>query len=249
MVQKKASHKTKGGLGKGAALRKVPCLGPLDPVVLARMQQKARMSHHRRGDVLFSEGAVCDEVLVVTKGSVKIYRVSDEGKQHTLWILGAGDCFCLAPSFHEARYPGTAECLTDVRVLTLGRAQCASLRRNAPKMAAGVIQCLCDREAAMAALLEAVSARQVQGRLIRVLLDLARRRGAATDEGVLLDAGLSHDELANYVGTAREVISRTLAQLQREGLIRLGRRRLLLLNPSRLEEILGARRSKKMAVR
>ena len=245
MVRKKASHKVKGGLGKSAALRRVPCLGPLNPVVLARMQQKAQLGHHRRGDVLFSEGAVCDEVLVITKGSVKIYRLSDEGKQQTLWILGAGDCFCLAPSFHEARYPGTAQCLTDVRVLTLGRAQCASLLRNTPKLAAGVIRCLCHREAAMAALLETVSARQVQGRLIWVLLDLARRRGASTDQGVLLNAGLSHDELANYVGTAREVISRTLGQLQREGLIRLGRRRILLLNPSRLEEILAAHRKKK----
>ena len=249
MVRKKEAHQAKGSLGRSGALRRVPCLGPLDPAVLIRLQREARMGQYRRGDILFREGAVCNEILVITKGSVKVYRLSDEGRQQTLSILGAGDCFCLAPSFHEARYPGTAQCLTDVRVLTLGRAQCVSLLRDAPELAAGVIRCLCHREAAMAALLETVSARQVQGRLVRVLLDLARSRGVSTDQGVLLDAGLTHDELAGCIGTAREVISRALEQLQREGLVRLGRRRLVLLNLPRLKEILAARRPPKTALR
>ena len=101
----------------------------------------------------------------------------------------------------------------------------------------------------MAALLETVSARQVQGRLVRVLLDLARSRGVSTDQGVLLDGGLTHDELAGCIGTAREVISRALEQLQREGLVRLGRGRLVLLNLSRLKEILPARRPPKIVLR
>ena len=101
----------------------------------------------------------------------------------------------------------------------------------------------------MASLLETVSARQVQTRLVRVLLDLARSRGVSTDQGVLLDAGLTHDELAGCIGTAREVISRALEQLQREGLVRLGRGRLVLLNLPRLKEILAARRPPKTALR
>ena len=82
-------------------------------------------------------------------------------------------------------------------------------------------------------------------RLARFLLELADCRGVPTSDGVLLAAGLAHDELAACIGTAREVISRALEQFQREGLVRLGRRRLVLLDLPRLEEIITPPSSRK----
>jgi CRP-like cAMP-binding protein len=130
--------------------------------------------------------------------------------------------------------------MTDVKLLRLGQVRRLSLLRDIPGFASGVIHCFCDRMADMAALLETSSTRQVRRRLARFLLDLAHTRGVSRGQGVLLNSGLTHDELAACVGTAREVISRTLEQWQREGLVRLGRRRLVLLDLPRLEEILTA---------
>jgi len=210
------------------SLHNIPCFRGLDAAGLESMQTLAREKALRRGEILFQEGAVCDEIFVITQGSVKVYRLSDDGRQHTLWVLGAGDCFCLAPFFHRTRYPVTAQCTTEVRILRLERESWPPLLGGNPGLACGVAQCLCERLAALASHLEIVSTREVRRRLARILSDLARRRGVRRPEGTLLDSGLTHDELAACVGTAREVISRTLGQFQQEGLVTLGRRRLLI---------------------
>ena len=237
MAQKKGTPKSRIALPKSAGLRDVPCLAGLDAAALNRLAEEVPEKEYRRGQILFQQGDLCEEIFILTKGSVKIYRLSDDGRQRTLQILGAGDCFCVAPSFHLVRYPSTAQCMTDVRLLRLSRMQCLSLLRENPGLAADVITCLCHRMADMAALLETSSTRQVPRRLARFLLDLAHARGVSRGQGVLLNSGLTHDELAACVGTAREVISRTLEQWQREGLVRLGRGRLVLLDLPRLEKI------------
>ena len=236
-------------LPKSAGLRDVPCFAGLNAAALNRLAEEVPEKEYRRGEILFQQGDICEEIFVLSKGTVKIYRLSDDGRQQTLQIIGAGDCFCVAPSFHLVRYPATAQCMTDVRLLRLRRAQCLSLLRDNPGLASGVIHCLCHRMADMAALLETSSTRQVRRRLARFLLDLAHTHGVSTGNSVLLNSGLTHDELAACVGTAREVISRTLEQLQREGLVRLGRGRLVLLDLPRLEEILTPRRPAKNVLR
>jgi len=246
MAQKKGTPKSRIALPKSAGLRDVPCLAGLDAAALNRLAEEVPEKEYRRGQILFQQGDLCEEIFILTKGSVKIYRLSDDGRQRTLRILGVGDCFCVAPpAFHQVRYPATAQCMTDVRLLSLSRVQCLSLLRENPGLAADVITCLCHRMADMAALLETSSTRQVPRRLARFLLDLAHTRGVSRGQGVLLNSGLTHDELAACVGTAREVISRTLEQWQREGLVRLGRGRLVLLDLPRLEGILTPHRPAK----
>lgn len=230
-------------------LREIPCLRKLDPTVLDSLQAVAREKRLDRGEILFREGAVCTEVTAVLQGSVKIYRLSDDGRQQTLWVLGAGDCFCLGPFFHQVRYPATAQCMTEVRVLTTGREQCESLFRPDSEMASRVVRCLCDRLDALASLVEVVSTREVRRRVARVLVELARRRGISTGEGTLVDAGMTHDELAAFAGTAREVISRTLEQFQREGLLRLARRRLVIRDLPGLQAAFSPRNSEKKRIR
>jgi CRP-like cAMP-binding protein len=89
--------------------------------------------------------------------------------------------------------------------------------------------------ATTAALLEDVATQHVRHRLARLLLSLGESRNIKAPHGGLLIDGWTHEELASCVGTVREVASRTLKQFEREGLIRLGRRHLVLLDPIRLK--------------
>jgi CRP/FNR family transcriptional regulator len=245
MVHKREHARSGDGADAGAILREVPCLSRLAPTALAALQEKVREQWYRRGDILFREGTVCKEVLVLIEGSVKVYRLSEDGRQRTLWVLGAGDCFCLAPFYQRAQYPATGQCLTDVRVLSLQRPEHLSLLEATPGVAPVVVGCFCRRMAEMVRVLAASSRRPVPGRLARLLLELADGRGVATAEGVLLDCALTHEELAAFIGTAREVVSRTLERWERDGLVRIGRGRLVLLDRPRLEEILAPRRPPK----
>ncbi len=234
--------KPKGNLETGDALRLIPCLRGLSAASLNKLQGMARHRRLPRGAILFREGAVCEEVFIITGGKVKVYRLSPDGRQQTLWVLGGGECFCLAPFFHRARYPGTAQCMTEVRVIELGRTPLLTLPRSSPGLAGAVISCLCHRLAATTALLEEMSTQSVRHRLARLLLTLAETRGVRTPDGIHLDDGWTHDELASCIGTVREVVSRVLKQLEQEGLVRSRRRSLLLSDPARLEKQLRLRR-------
>jgi CRP/FNR family transcriptional regulator len=142
------------------------------------------MARHRRlprGAILFREGTICEEVFIITGGKVKVYRLSPDGRQQTLWVLGGGECFCLAPFFHRARYPGTAQCMTEVRVIELGRASLLTLPKTSPGLAAAAISCLCHRLAATITL-EEMSTQSVRHRLAR-LYNLAETRGFRTPTG------------------------------------------------------------------
>ncbi|MBI4379792.1 MAG: Crp/Fnr family transcriptional regulator [candidate division NC10 bacterium] len=227
------------------ALRSVPCLQGLSAAALNKLQGMARHRRLPRGAILFREGAICEEVFIITGGKVKVYRLSPDGRQQTLWVLVGGECFCFAPSFHRARYPGTAQCMTEVRVIELGRAPLVALPRSSPGLAGAVIGCLCHRLTTTASLLEEMSTQPVRHRLARFLLTLAETRGVKTPDGILLDDGWTHDELASCVGTVREVVSRTLKQLAQEGLVRSRRRCILLPDPARLEKQLRLRRPAK----
>lgn len=235
--------------GTANSLRHVPCLRALDPALLDQIQATAHQTRLRRGEILFREGEVCEDIVVVIKGSIKVYRLSEDGRQQTLWLLGAGDCFCLAPFFHQARYPVTAQCMTDARILKLRRENCLARLGADPGMASGMVRCLCDRLAGLARLVEIVSTRKVRQRLAGILLDLARSRGSRTADGTLVDVGLTHDELAACAGTAREVVSRTLEQFQRESLVRLARRRIVIRDLRGLQALLFPHRPAKDANR
>jgi CRP/FNR family transcriptional regulator len=226
----------------GDALRSVPCLRGLSAASLNKLHRMARHRRLPRGAILFREGAPCEEVFIIASGKVKVYRLSPEGRQQTVWVLGAGDCFCLAPFFHRARYPGTAQCLTEVRVVELGRTPLLTLPRSSPGLAGAAISCLCHRLTTTAAFLEEMSTQRVRHRLARFLLTLAEAHGVRTPSGILLDDGWTHDELASCIGTVREVVSRVLKQLAQEGLVRSRRRSLLISDPARLEKQLRPRR-------
>jgi CRP/FNR family transcriptional regulator len=235
MIQRakvKKRGEASGGLRFSDAIRSVPCLRDLTAASLKTLHDGARQRTLPRGAILFREGAPCEKVYILASGKVKVFRLSPEGRQQTLWVLGSGDCFCLAPFFHRARYPGTAQCMTDVRILELSGAALLALSRACPGFPGAVATCLCNRLSTMAALLEDLSTQSVRDRLARLLATLADGQGVKIARGVVL-YGWTHEELASCVGTVREVASRELKQLERDGLVRLGRRHLLILNSSR----------------
>jgi CRP/FNR family transcriptional regulator len=235
--------KPTAGLEIGDALRSIPCLRGLSAATLNKLQGVARHRKLPRGAILFREGTICEEVFIITGGKVKVYRLSPDGRQQTLWVLANGDCFCLAPFFQRARYPGTAQCMTEVRVIELGRSALVTLPKSSPGLAGAVANCLCRRVATTAALVEEMSTQPVRHRLAKLLLTLADTHGVRTPDGILIDEGWTHDELASSVGTVREVVSRTLKQLAAEGLVRSRRRSILLSDPARLEKQLRFKRS------
>ncbi len=216
-----------------------PCLRRVSRDRLAAIATRLTGRTLRPGAVVVQEGAAFDRILLVTEGRLKICLRSGSGRDSTMRILVPGDCVCFAPAHLSAPSPVTIECLTEARVCWLSRQDLNGIAAAEPAFTRDVMRCVVERMGYAVRDAATVARRPVRARVAATLIDLARRQGVPVEGGVRIE-GLTHEDLAACAGTAREVVSRALVQMRREGMIATGRGRILLKDLSALEAILSA---------
>jgi CRP/FNR family transcriptional regulator len=182
------------------------------------------------GHCVFAQGQQADHYLVVTKGSVKVFARSSEGREVVLYRVQAGEMCTLTTScmLGHAKYPAEAVTETDVRAKVLPAAEFDHALHESAAFREFVFQSLGERLAKILDRMQALVLETVHLRLIRCLLS------RSDDAGVAL---VTHEQLALEVGTAREVVSRHLKALEREGLIQTQRGRISVLRRETLEAL------------
>lgn len=178
---------------------------------------KAIVGEHdfRRGDIIFSEGEEATGFYVVTAGRVKIFKLSLEGKEQTLHLLGPGEPFGEVPVFAGKRFPATAEALEETRVLYFPRNAFVELIQKNPALALNMLAVLSLRLHKFTVLVEDLSLKEVPGRLAAYLLYLSeQQQGAAS-----LALGISKAQLASLLGTIPETLSRIITRMTKEQII------------------------------
>ncbi|HET7011198.1 MAG TPA: Crp/Fnr family transcriptional regulator [Anaerolineales bacterium] len=184
-----------------------------------------------RGETLFHEGHRAATYYLIAKGQVKILQTTAEGFEVILHIFGEGELVGALPNLGEGTYPATAAALGDVEAFSISSGAFDSILERFPpiavnmlRFAAGVIQHSHRR-------LREMATERVEQRIARTLVRLVRQMGVKTDEGILLTAPLSRQDLANLAGTTLFTVSRTLKAWERRGILRTGRGRLTILDP------------------
>jgi CRP/FNR family transcriptional regulator len=102
------------------------------------------------------------------------------------------------------------------------------------KVARQIIQVLCARLRQVWAQIQALSYSSADARIRGGVLELARKHGIPDARGVIIDLKITHQELAEMVGTSRETVTRTLARLRDQGILQFDGRRMILLEPKAL---------------
>ncbi len=196
----------------------------------------------RKREVLFQEGEPCDAFHIVHAGQARLFKTGPGGREQTIRIMRPGDYFCLAPLMDGGTYPVTAEGVREGVLLVLDRSAFLDLfAENGGALGMRIALALCRRVRMLAGLVEDLSFRIIRDRLGRILLDAASSgpggQVAADRHGyVQVDLGLTHHQLAAMTGTVREVVSRTLAEFQQEGLLKMEGRRSYRVHLKRLRE-------------
>lgn len=198
---------------------------------LARMVREREVPRRRS---LHQPGESGDAVCVLKEGRVKISRVTGDGRKLTIDILEAGDLFGeLAPGGEPADDVLT-EALEDSYVCMMDRDQFAGLLGLRPELALRVVQMVDDRRRKAETRLRDILLYDVPTRLARVLLQLGEQHGIVTTRGIRLNLRLTHEELADLVGCARETVSGILAEFRARGLLDYRGREPLMLHPGLL---------------
>jgi CRP-like cAMP-binding protein len=200
----------------------------VDRSIARALRQRAVIHHHRTGDLVVSED-VRRWTCVVLSGMARVYLTTTAGRQVTLRHARPGQTIGIGSLLDGGSV--SAQAVTDCDLLVLDAEQVIRLARENLSLAFAIAEEASQR--LMETYREVVIREQgsVRQRLARQLLNFA---GEATSQAPL-ELPLSHEEVAEAVGSAREVVSRHLARLQSEEIVELERGRIRVVDPVRLD--------------
>ena len=128
---------------------------------------------YEKGEVVFTEGETANGFYVVEEGSVKIFKVSMEGKEHILHIFGPGEPFGEVPVFSGGNFPASAEAITKSSLLFFPRADFVNLLSSNPSLSLNMLAVLSMRLRQFTVQIENLSLKEVPGRLAAYLIYLS----------------------------------------------------------------------------
>lgn len=210
-------------------LHEFPFFAGLDEATYDALLARARERHYDRDETLFHEGERCTGLYLVQTGLVKVFKVSDQGREQILALAMPGDSVAELPLFDGGDYPASAAAMEPTDILFIPSDAFHALLAERPQLATAVIAALATRMRKLVGLVADLSLRQVRQRLARYLSAEAGGRAS-------IPLALTNDELAARLGSVRDVISRTLSGLQADGFIRLHGRTVEILDPEGLRD-------------
>jgi CRP-like cAMP-binding protein len=201
-----------------------------------KLARIVRERSYKRGETIFFEGDEGTGFYVLISGKVKIFKLSSEGKEQILHVLGPGEPFGEASVFAGKRFPAHAETLEESRLFFFPRAAFVELIREDPSLALNMLAILSGRLRKFTVLVEDLSLKEVPGRLAAYLLYASEERDRTNE----LKLDIAKNQLASLLGTIPETLSRILTRMVRQGLIRLEGPRIVILDRQGLEELAQA---------
>jgi CRP/FNR family transcriptional regulator len=192
--------------------------------VRARAQRQTTVNY-RKGDDIFTPGHGGGLVFIVRSGCVRLYKVLPDGRSINLGLLGPNTLFTQEESYDGLSTGATAEALTDATLSVVESEDLAGLIAESPDLASAVVTGMTRRITELQTLVEQLLARDTSVRLATTLLALATRFGRPTADGMLaITLPLTHQSIANMIGSNRVTVTRKLLELQEDGAVRsLGR--------------------------
>jgi CRP/FNR family transcriptional regulator, cyclic AMP receptor protein len=203
----------------------------LSPREMQELNRIITMSTVPRGRVFYRPEEPGEVLFILKEGRVQLYRISPEGKKLVITTLGPhtlfGEMALLGTKMHNT----FAEAVDDCLICVMSRTDLERLILNKPQVALRILEVTGKRLREAEERLENMAFKGIPARLASLLLRLSDEQG---NEEI---AGLTHQDLAESVGTYRETATQVLNDLKAQGLIEIGRKRIKVLDAVRLSEI------------
>jgi len=203
--------------GKDAldSLRTIPLFAHVDDESLGSIGELLIERRIPKHQTIVEEGLPGDYMYVIREGEVKVTKLSGDGREKILELMGPGDFFGEMSLLDGAERSASVKSLTEIRILALSRNDfLKELRRN-PVLAMAVIQELTRRVRQMDEQASSLSFQRVKERTQGLLVRLAK--DAQDSEGRRMTPSLTHQQIADMVGTSRETVTRVVKRLKDQG--------------------------------
>lgn len=217
----------------------IPTLAALPEDTRHRLDRAAEQRHYRRRQVIHFPDQPGDFLYVLCTGGVKIGRTSEQGREIILLLLEGPQLFGETGLFEpNAPYELMAETMEDSLVGVLRRSDVLAALAQSPPAALEMLKLVSERRALAEAQAADLVFLEVPRRIARLLLRLHGTLGAARGRGGLLaKLKLTHQELANMIGSTRETTTLILNDFKRQGAVEFEGRKIVIPDRARLEAI------------
>lgn len=208
-------------------LQQVPVFHGLPDAILEEILGLCTEKTYLRGQPVFLEGDAPKGLFIIWKGSLKVFKLGDNGREQILEIEGPGRTVAELPLFDGLPYPASCAALQDSILLVVPAESFRRIVEREPALARAVIANLSKRLRSMVGLVEEISLKAVRQRLAGLLLELA-------GDADTVRLPWNNQEIAARIGTVREIVSRTFSRLAHEGALRIDGRSVTILDRDRL---------------
>lgn len=198
-------------------LRALPCLSGLKNDDLSVIGEQVHLRTFLKNEILFRESDPASFLFVVRTGKIKLYKTSSEGRELSIKIMGPHEYFCCAPLYLDGKYPVSASAKEDSTVVSIPAKDFKDLIGiSVNSVGLKIISGLCNRIKYLSGLVENLSFKDVEQRILMTILRLSEEKAPKDN---LVSLSISHQDIASITGTVREVVSRTMSKLKKKGII------------------------------
>lgn len=212
----------------------LPFWGELDRGDREFLLESAQLHRFARGETFHNGSETCDGLFLVLRGRLRIYTVSREGRELTLYRLMPGE-LCLFSAvclLRGIRFEVMVEAQEESEVFTIPSEAYHRVMEHSAAAANFTCEVMAERFSDLLWLLDQVLNQKMDSRLAALLVGESRLARSP-------ELGLTHEQLAGHLGSAREVVTRLLREFQKDGLVRLSRGSIRITDPDRLLLLAG----------
>ena len=214
-----------------------PLFRGLPPEAVREVLRAAASRPLDAGECLFLQGDAVESLFVVESGLLRLTQHTADGEEVIVRTLGAGEIVAGVALLDKRTYPVSAVCESAGRVLAWPRARIQELAGRHPLLRVNVLSTIADRMQASLSRIRELSTESAPQRVARALVRLARENGRPEAEGTRIDRPLGRQQLADLSGASMFTASRLLAAWAREGILEVGRQRVVVRDLERLEQL------------
>jgi CRP-like cAMP-binding protein len=193
---------------------------------------RTNVAEYLKGQTIYNQQQPSLSVYLVIAGKVRVSRLAGDGRQVVVDIYRTDDLFGESALLDTPPRSDQAVAMEDTRLMSWSPAEIEVAIGKRPRLAMALLQILVQRSGDLTRRVESLSVDNIARRLARSLLRFAERLGTQGQDGSVSMPPFTHELLAQYVGTSREIVTHYMSQFRRDGLLRYSRAAIVIDRPA-----------------
>ncbi len=177
--------------------------------------------------------------IVVKKGKLKVFKTSDDGREYIFYWIRPGEIFCYMKFFENNPPKLSVAAAEKSTVYFLKETDVKELIQESPSFGFNIFRSYANRTTKYIETVGDLAFKNVPERLAKVLLEVLQKEGIKKDDRYILKRDITLYDLASMVGTVREVVTRSLHKFEKDGILKIDRKKLEVIDLEQLQEIAG----------